>query len=123
MASMLAASEILHHLAIPRSRVKLTGVTLGNGAYGKVSEVEYDGKLCAGKQVHALLLQLASPTEAAKIKDDFLRECHLWNKVRHPNVVSFLGVYYPSSNESGLPVMVMEKIDAGECNITGRETR
>ena len=41
MASILAASR---HLTIPRSRVKFTGVTLGNGAYGKVSEVEYDGK-------------------------------------------------------------------------------
>jgi len=110
MASILAASEILRHLTILRSRVKFTGVTLGNGAYGKVSEVEYDGKLCAGKQLHSLLLQLASPTEAAKIKDDFLRECHLWSTVRHPNVVSFLGVYYPSIDESGLPVMVMEKM-------------
>ena len=74
------------------------------------AEVEYDGKLCAGKEVHSLLLQLASPTEAAKIKDDLLRECHLWSTLRHPNVVSFLGIYYPSIDESVLPVMVMEKM-------------
>ena len=106
MVSILAAS---HHLTIPRSRVKFTGVTLGNGAYGKVSEVEYNGKLCAGEEIHSVLLQLASPTEAAKIKDD-LQECHLWSTIRHPNIVSFLGVYYPFSDESGLPVMVMEKM-------------
>ena len=108
----MACEVLLRDLTISRSqsRVKFTGVTLGNGAYGKVSEVEYDGKLCASKEVHPLLLQVASKTEAAKIKDDFLRECHLWSKVRHPNVVSFLGLYYPSSDESGLPVMVMEKM-------------
>ena len=108
--TMLAVAEVLRNLTIPRSRVKFTGVTLGKGAYGKVSEVEYDGKLCAGKAVHSLLLQLASPAEAAKIKDDFLQECHLWSTIRHPNIVSFLGIYYPSSDETGLPVMVMEKM-------------
>ena len=112
MALTLAASQTLRYLTIPRSRnrVKFTGVTLGNGAYGKVTELEYDGKLCAGKEIHSLLLQLASPTEAAKLKDDFLRECHLWSTIHHPNIVLFLGVCYPSSDESGLPVIVMEKM-------------
>ena len=58
----------LRHLAIPRSQVTLTGVTLGNGAYGKVSEVEYDGKLCAVKKVHSILLEEATPTVADKVR-------------------------------------------------------
>ena len=107
MASSLAAAS---RLTINSSQVKFTGVTLGNGTYGKVSEVEYFGKLCAGNEVHSLPLQLASPKEAAKIKDEFLRECDVWSGMRHPNIVSFLGVYYPSSDESGLPVMVTEKM-------------
>jgi len=44
------------------------------------------------------------------LKKDFLCECRLWSTVRHPNVVQFLGIYYPSSDESGLPIMVMEKM-------------
>jgi len=110
MASMLAVHDLTLDLTIPRSCVKLTGVTLGNGAYGKVSEVEYEGKLCASKEVHSLLLEQASPAERVRLKDNFLQECYLWSKTRHPNVVSFLGIYYSSDDESGLPVMVMEKM-------------
>jgi len=109
MASFLAANEALRHLKIPISRVKPTGVELGRGSYGKVFEVEYDGKSCASKEVHRWMMELPSVEQQSKIKD-FLRECHLWSTLRHPNVVQFLGIYYSSSEESGLPVMVMEKM-------------
>ena len=75
-----------------------------------MSEVEYDGKLCAAKEIHSLLLELADAREAVTIRDSFLRECYLWSTLRHPNIVSFLGIHYPSSDESGLPIMVMEKM-------------
>ena len=106
----MSTTDLLHTCVIPKSRVKLTGECLGNGAYGKVSEVDYGGKLCAAKQIHSLLLEVGSEKEVKKLKDDFIRECHLWSTLRHPNVVLFLGVYYPSTNESGLPVIVMEKM-------------
>ena len=95
-----------------RNRVWLreTRVELGRGSYGKVYAVEYDGTLCASKEVHRWMLELPTAEEQSKIKDDFLRECRLWSTLRHPNVVLFLGIYYPSSDESGLPVMVMEKM-------------
>jgi len=106
-----ASTESLRDFTISRDRVTFTGVSLGNGAYGKVSEVDFDGKLCAAKEIHSLLLELADTTEAAAIRDSFLRECYLWSTLRHPNVVSFLGIYYPSSDaESGLPILVMEKM-------------
>jgi len=90
--------------------VKSTGVELGRGSFGKVFEIEYDGKACATKEIHRWMLELPNAEERAKVKDDFLRECFLWSTLRHPNVVQFLGLYYPSSDESGLPVMVMEKM-------------
>jgi len=110
MASPVVAVEMMQHLVIPKSRIKFTGRTLGNGAFGAVSEVEYDGKLCAGREIPSVLLELANKTEAAKIKDNFLRECDLWSKLRHPNIVSFFGLCYLSSEESRLPVIVMEKM-------------
>ena len=100
---------LLHDFAIPKSKLKFTGATLGSGAFGKVSEVDYGGKLCAAKEIHSLLLQ-ASETEVNKLRDDFLHECHLWSTLRHPNIVLFLGIYYPPNSESGLPIIVMEKM-------------
>ena len=107
---MAKSSEALHHLKIPSMQIKRTGVELGKGSYGKVFEVDYSGKLCAAKEIHSLLLELATGEGATKLKDDFLRECQLWSTLRHPNVVQFLGIYYPSTDESGLPIMLMEKM-------------
>ena len=72
-------------------RVNLTGKEIGRGAYGRVFEVNYEGTLCAAKEVHALLLQYAQGEDLQKIKDDFLRECQIWSTLRHPCVVQFLG--------------------------------
>ena len=110
MARFLEATEALRHLKIPLSQITRTGVDLGKGSYGKVFEVDYSGKLSAAKEIHSLLLELATGEGAVKIKDDFLRECHLWSTLRHPNVVQFLGIYYPSTDESGLPIMLLEKM-------------
>ena len=107
---MAESTEALRHLKIPSMQIKRTGVELGKGSYGKVFEVDYSGKLCAAKEIHSLLLELATGEGAAKLKDDFLRECQLWSTLRHPNVVQFLGIYYPSTDESGLPIMLLEKM-------------
>ena len=107
---MAESSEALRHLKVPSLQIKRTGVELGKGSYGKVYEVDYSGKLCAAKEIHSLLLELATGEGAAKLKDDFLRECQLWSTLRHPNVVQFLGIYYPSTDESGLPIMLLEKM-------------
>ena len=80
------------------------------GSYGKVFKVDYSGKLCAAKEVHSLLLQLATREGIAKLKSDFLQECHVWSTLRHPNVVLLFGVYYPFTDESGLPAIVLEKM-------------
>ncbi|XP_065908845.1 dual specificity protein kinase shkA-like [Dysidea avara] len=113
LMSLTTITEALRNLKIPLSQVKpFTTSVLGCGAYGKVFEVEYDGKLCAGKEIHGWMVsdEFTSKGEQQKVKVDFLRECHLWSTLRHPNVVLFLGIYYPSDDESGLPVMLMEKM-------------
>ena len=71
--------------------INTTGKEIGRGAYGRVFEVDYEGTLCAAKEVHALLLQYAQGKELQKIIDDFLSECQIWSTLRHPCVVQFLG--------------------------------
>ena len=72
-------------------RVNPTGKEIGRGAYGRVFEVEYEGTLCAAKELHALLLQYAQGDNLRKIIDDFLNECQVWSTLRHPSIVQFLG--------------------------------
>ena len=96
----------------------LKGVTplnrkeLGRGAYGKVYEVKYCETVCAAKEIHSILIEEVGETERRLTIESFLRECRQCSMLRHPNVIQFLGVYYPTeaggANRMRLPVMVME---------------
>ncbi|XP_065917496.1 probable serine/threonine-protein kinase DDB_G0271402 [Dysidea avara] len=90
--------------------VNPTGKEIGRGAYGRVFEVDYQGTLCAAKEVHSVLLEWSQTEGRRKITTDFLNECQIWSTIRHPCVVQFLGVYYPARDQYRLPVMVMEKM-------------
>ena len=93
----------------------LTGVKpiadqgLGRGAYGKVYKVKYRGVDFAAKEIHPILLEGVPPQEHQFIKDTFIRECCRCSELTHPNIVRFMGVYYPSGQL--LPAMVMELMD------------
>ena len=50
--------------------VRLTGVTLGNGAYGCVEEVEIPGARVAAKKLHTQLINLGSPQQASLLYED-----------------------------------------------------
>jgi len=73
--------------------IKPTGKEIGKGSFGRVYEVNYEGMLCAAKEIHPVLLQCASDYEMQKLKTDFLRECLIWSTLRHPCVVQFLGEF------------------------------
>ena len=84
---------------------------LGRGAYGKVFTVKYCGQLFAAKEIHAILLNSANKKEKDHVIKNFLQECHHCVNLRHPNIVLFIGVYWPGGQLSNLPVMVMELMD------------
>ena len=96
----------------------LKGVTsvnrkeLGRGAYGKVYAVKYCQTVCAAKEIHSILIEDVGETERRRTMESFFGECRQCSMLRHPNVIQFLGVYYPteagSTNSTRLPVMVME---------------
>lgn len=77
----------------------LEGVTaigsrnIGLGAYARVYEVNYEGTLCAAKEMHAVKLEYAQGDELQKIIDDFQKECQIWSTLRHPCIVQFLGLF------------------------------
>ena len=84
---------------------------VGSGAYGRVLEVS---TLSAAKELHHALTDFASPQGLLRLQQKFLAECHQCSKLCHPNIVQFLGVYYPSK-DAKLPWLVMEKMD---CSLT-----
>ena len=83
---------------------------LGRGAYGKVYAVKYCQTVCAAKEIHSILIEDVGETE--RTIESFLRECRQCSTLRHPNVIQFLGVFYPTgaggADKMRLPVMVME---------------
>ena len=84
---------------------------LGRGAYGKVCPVKYDDVIYAAKEIHSLLLEVATPEEKRELRNNFLRECYNCSVLQHPNIVRFIGIYYPRGDRSSIPAMVMELMD------------
>ena len=88
-----------------------TQKTVGRGAYGRVIEVS---TLSVAKELHQTLTDFASPQELTRLRQKFLAECRQCSELCHPNIVQFLGIYYPSE-DAKLPWLVMEKMD---CSLT-----
>ena len=59
-SNRVTAPELEQFTAV---NVKLTGVTLGAGAYGSVEEVEIPGARVAAKKLHPELINLGSPQQ------------------------------------------------------------
>ena len=77
---------------ISLKKVRPTGKEIGRGAYGRVFEVEYEKKVYAAKEVHAILLQYAQTSEERhRLESTFLNECHIWGLLQHPCIVQFIG--------------------------------
>ena len=98
------------------AEITSTEEEIGRGSYGRVFKVDYYGTLCAAKEIHSILLENVSRQELERTKTTYLRECRQCCALRHPNVVQFLGLYYPpSTSQSGggskLPVIVMELME------------
>lgn len=94
--------------------VQWTGNAIDSGSYGTVVEVRITGALCAAKKIHDFLFKqdpkwLAGKTAGENIQR-FIEECKIMGKLRHPNIVQFLGLWFSDDSNSNLPALVMEKM-------------
>ena len=109
----MASSESVQGFVL-KGVTSLNRKELGRGAYGKVYAVKYCETVCAAKEIHSILIEDVGEAERRLTIDSFLRECRQCSMLRHPNVIQFLGVYYPpgtgvgGANRMRLPMMVME---------------
>lgn len=88
--------------------IQLTEHELGVGSYASVYEMNYLGLRCAGKKIHTLLLRQGGGATYALRR--FEEECRLLSRMRHPNIVQFLGVYFERGMQ--IPILVMEFLPA-----------
>ena len=84
-----------------------TGGQIGNGSNGRILEAKWEGITVAVKEIHSIFNGV-SDVEFHSLKRKFLHECEQAGRMRHPNVVRFLGIYHPSG--ARLPSLVMERL-------------
>ena len=91
-----------------------TGNTIGAGSYGSVEEVVIPGALCAAKKLHHYLANEEKDWVAEEMVDKhvkkFVGECKMMGRLRHPNIVQFLGLWFSQDEESCVPAIVMERM-------------
>ena len=88
----------------------------GQGAYGVVFKVSVKGLPCIAKRVHDILVnqKRVSKEERESLLKRFRNECIILSKLRHPNVVHFVGVHYGTDRSDISLIMESLHCDLGE---------
>ena len=90
------------------------GNQIGRGANGRILEAKWEGTVVAVKEIHSIFMNEAvGDLEFQSFKRSFLRECEQCSRLRHPNIVRFLGIYHPPG--ARVPSLVMERL---HCSLT-----
>ena len=93
---------------------------LGHGAYGAVYKAKCDQLPCAAKILHPTILDPTDPG-ADRIMQRFQLECSVLERIRHPNIVQYLGLC--RDPESRLPALLMELLDESLTKMLERSQR
>ncbi len=92
------------------------GERQGSGSYGSVYPIQLYGISCIAKRLHDILLGQGGE-EQVNLEDKralyvkFYHECVLLSRIRHPNIVQFMGVHYGPQRDYGRELtLVMERL-------------
>ena len=97
MSEQNASTDLEEHTL---QGVQETEDELGRGSYAVVYAVEYKGLRCAAKVFHSTL------EEQTYAIGRFKEECAILSRLKHPNIVQFLGIYHKA--DCSLPALVLE---------------
>ena len=76
------------------------GILLGRGSFGEVHSIDVGESTYAGKRFHNFL-----QAEQSIFTETFCKEVGLLNKVRHQNIVTFIGITFDKEH---IPILLME---------------
>lgn len=101
------------------------------GSYGSISLVRVNGMICIEKRLLDILVGLngfeqVSEVGKQRIAEKFYEECALLCKMRHPNIVQFIGIhYYGHLNEKHKMSLLMEYLPTSldKCILKCREAK
>ena len=83
-------------------------ILLGQGAYGFVEEYTYRELRCAGKKLMPVLREGNSKDQEQALLKNAVKECEVLSKLKHPNIVQFLGVHF--DEDDPIPILIMEYV-------------
>ena len=92
----------------------------GRGCYGAVYQVRVHGVPCIAKLLHDILVgrrgeEPVGREQRAEVIKKFREECNLLSRLRHPNVVQFLGVHYGQDEADISLIMEYMHMDLEHC--------
>ena len=96
------------------------GKERGRGCYGAVYEVRLHGLPCIAKRLHDILVgrgreERISREQRRAVIESFREECVLLSRLRHPNVVQFMGVHYGRDEADISLIMEYMHMDLEQC--------
>ena len=83
----------------------------GSGSYGSIDIIRVKGMLCIKKSLHDTLMGFGGSESVSEDQQDaiagkFYNECELLWKMRHPNIVLFMGIYFEKENKKNLSLIM-----------------
>ena len=91
-------------------KIQISG-QIAKGEHANVLEAKWEGLSVAVKHIRCIF-DRSSGQEGRKLRDHILKECRLSSRIRHPNIVRFLGIHFPS--DVNIPYIVFERL---HCNL------
>ena len=107
-------SDLEPHVLTNINEITDPSAPVRKGSDGKIIDLVWKGKHCVGKELHEIFFEFGTDVQGmTTMFEKFSKEIKVMSKLKHDNIVPFLGIYYKQlqSVAVALPVLVMERME------------